>query len=310
MKNKYPIYVLSKNRWDNCKTVEVLERIGADYHIVIEEGQIEKYAEYHDRSKFVILDKQYQVDYDPCDDLGFSKSKGSGPARNFAWDHSIKTYGAKRHWILDDNIYDFLRLNRNKKVAVRTLSYFRAMEEFTDRYTNVALSGPNYNSFAKAMDKLPPVVFNTKIYSFILINNDIPFRWRARYNEDVDLSLRVLKGGWCTAQFNAFLADKATTLRVKGGNTEELYDGGKAKLEKSQMIANLHPDVAEVVWKFNRWHHHVDYRPFRKNYLKRVDNIEYNSDPEYGMKLIEIDKSVIGKRTIDDHWTEKDILNG
>lgn len=135
-----------------------------------------------------------------------------------------------------------------------------------------------------------------------MINNEIPFRWRARYNEDVDLSLRVLKGGWCTAQFNAFLVDKATTLRVKGGNTEELYEGGAAKLEKSEMIARLHPDVAKVSWKFNRWHHHVDYRGFRKNYLQKVENVEYPKDPEFGMKLVDIGVENVGRRTIDDYW--------
>ena len=40
---------------------------------------------------------------------------------------------------------------------------------------------------------------------------------------------------------------------------------------KSQMIADLHPDVAKVVWRFNRWHHHVNYRQFKENALKIVD---------------------------------------
>ena len=33
----------------------------------------------------------------------------------------------------------------------------------------------------------------------------------------------VLKDGWCTVLFICFLADKATTMTMKGGNTEELY---------------------------------------------------------------------------------------
>ena len=52
---------------------------------------------------------------------------------------------------------------------------------------------------------LPPFKANTRIYSCILIDNALPFRWRGRYNEDTDLSLRVLKAGLCTIQFNAFL---------------------------------------------------------------------------------------------------------
>lgn len=32
-----------------------------------------------------------------------------------------------------------------------------------------------------------------RAFPCILIQNDIPFRWRGRYNEDTDLSLRALK---------------------------------------------------------------------------------------------------------------------
>lgn len=305
MKNKYPVYIVSKNRWDKCKTADVFERIGVDYRIVVEHDQVDRYAEYYDRSRILILDPKYLADYDTFDDLGDTKSKGPGAARNFVWDHSISE-GHQRHWVFDDNIYDVHRLNRNTKVACRTLSWFRAMEDFTDRYENVAISGPNYSKFAKATDPVPPVIFNTRIYSCLLIRNDIPYRWRGRYNEDTDLSLRAMKDGWCTIQFNAFLADKGTTQRIDGGNTQEFY-AEEGTLPKSQMLKDMHPDVTEVTWKFNRWHHHVDYKPFKRNYLKKKPNVSHNQDPEYGMKLIEIDKSVIGRRTIDDYWSEKDI---
>jgi hypothetical protein len=36
------------------------------------------------------------------------------------------------------------------------------------------------------------------------------------------------------------------------------------------MLADLHPDVAKVVFKFNRWHHHVDYSKFKNNRLKKI----------------------------------------
>jgi len=49
----------------------------------------------------------------------------------------------------------------------------------------------------------------------------------------------------------------------------------------------MHPDVSELVWKFGRWHHHVDYKPFKKNKLIRRDDIAIPSEPnEYGMRLI------------------------
>jgi hypothetical protein len=107
----------------------------------------------------------------------------------------------------------------------------------------------------------------------LLINNSLPHRWRGRYNEDTDLSLRVLKDGWCTVQFNAFLGDKVATMTMKGGNTDTIYNTGDNRLEFAKSLQEQHPDVVKVTWKFERWHHQVDYRPFKKNRLIFKENI-------------------------------------
>lgn len=276
MNPDYPIYIISKGRWKNPLTVKSLERMKVPYHIVIEPQEYDNYASVVDPNKIYVL---------PFSNLG----QGSIPARNWVWDHSV-SIGAKRHWILDDNIEAFNRLNRNIKPVVLTGSIFKAAEDFTDRYKNVALSGFNYYSFCKSTDPVPPFYLNTRVYSCILIKNDLPYKWRGRYNEDTDLSLRVLKDGWCTILFNAFLAGKVTTMRMKGGNTDELYaNDGRKKM--AEALAELHPDVATVVWKFNRWHHKVDYKPFKKNKLIKSQNILIKNDiNNYGMKLVEIKK--------------------
>ena len=72
---------------------------------------------------------------------------------------------------------------------------------------------------------------------------------------------------------------------MKGGNTKEFYSG-EGTLPKSQMLADLHPDVAEVVWKFNRWHHKVNYRPFKGNKLILKDDAEYTGINNYGLELL------------------------
>jgi hypothetical protein len=218
--------------------------------------------------------------------LGESKSRGPGPARNFAWDHSI-SLGAERHWVMDDNIASFQRLNRNLMVRVATSTIFRCAEDFVDRYKNIYISGFNYDFFVQSKELHPPFIRNTRIYSCLLIQNDIPYRWRGRYNEDTDLSLCVLKDGHCTVQFNAFIQEKAQTQTLKGGNTEEFYSK-EGTLPKSQMIADLHPDCAKVVWRFNRWHHHVDYRRFKKNqFIKKEGVVIQQGVNNYGMKLID-----------------------
>lgn len=288
MNPEYPVYIVSKDRWLNGLTYKALEKMKVPYQIVIEKDQYKEYASVIDKNKILVLPQNYIDEYDVFwqDD---DPRVGPGAARNFCWDHAIET-GKKRHWVMDDNLDAFHRLNKNIKAEVESGTIFKVMEDFVDRYENVYVAGPNYYSFVKSTDSIKrPFVLNTRIYSCLLIQNDIPYRWRGRYNEDTDLCLRILKDGHCTIQFNAFLQGKVTTQRMRGGNSSEFYDEEGTK-RKSQMLADMHPDVAKVVWKFNRWHHHVDYRPFKKNNLIKKSNLLISKGVNnYGMKLI-IDK--------------------
>lgn len=284
---RYPVYIVSKSRAKNGLTWKALDKMGVPYKVIVEAEQLEDYAAEIGRDNLLVLPKRYLLSYDTCDSLGATKSRGPGAARNFALDHS-KRLGYKRHWVLDDNLDDFHRLHRNVKAPVRTGATFAACEDFVDRYDNIPIAGMNYYSFCKSTDAVPPLVFNTRIYSCLLIDNHAGYRWRGRYNEDTDICLRVLKDGLCTVQFNAFLCGKVTTQRMRGGNSAEFYDkeGTKAK---SQMLEDLHPDVSRVVWKFNRWHHHVDYSPYRFNCpipAKGVDLSELPEVDNYGMEFV------------------------
>ena len=148
------------------------------------------------------------------------------------------------------------------------------------------MSGLQYRFFIAPNQKYPAFVKNTRIYSCNLIKNSGVHRWRGRYNEDTDLSLRILKDGDCTIQFNHFLQGKCANQTVKGGNTEEFYhvqatdneefqESGynpEGTIKKSQMLVDMHPDVCRIVWRFGRWHHFCDYGPFKKNELKFMKN--------------------------------------
>ena len=144
----------------------------------------------------------------------------------------------------------------------------------------------NYYNFCKNTDRVPPYYLNTRIYSCILIQNNLCHKWRGKYNEDTDLSLRVLKDGNCTILFNAFLCGKVTTMRMTGGNTGEVYEDTDNRREFAESLQKQHPDVATVSWKFGRWHHHVNYKPFKKNRLLTVGKPIKNKINNYGMKLI------------------------
>lgn len=271
MNPEYPVYVISKGRWDTRLTSKALERIAVPYHIVIEPQEYDRYAAVIAPKKILML---------PFSNLG----QGSIPARNWVWEHALVA-GVKRHWILDDNIRGFYRLNRNLKIPVASGTIFKAAEDFVERYENVAIAGFNYVMFAPRKERIPPFIPNTRIYSCILLRNDIPYRWRGRYNEDTDLSLRVLKDGWCTILFNAFLAEKMPTMTMRGGNTEELYQGD-GRLKMAQSLQTQHPDVTRIRWKWGRWQHQVDYRPFARNRLVRRKSVVVPKGiNNYGMEL-------------------------
>lgn len=273
MKPRYPVYIPSKGRWERTLTATRLSEMGVPFHIVVEPDEAERYRLALPGASVLVL---------PFGNLG----QGSIPARNWIWDHALSG-GHARHWIIDDNIVRFYRLNLNRRIPVSGGAIFRAAEDFTDRYENVAFSG--FNNLAFAPDRepdIPPFVLNTRIYSMTLVNNAIPYRWRGKWNEDTDICLRALKDGWVTVQFNAFLGDKATTMTMAGGNTDTVYAGGDHRRAFAESLKEQHPDCVEVVWKFGRWHHQVDYSPFKRNRLRLKAGIVPTGEAnEYGMRL-------------------------
>lgn len=250
--NRYPIYIISKGRWESRLTSKALEKLGIPYHIVVEPQEFAQYAAVIDPAKILQL---------PFSNLG----QGSIPARNWVWEHACAT-GAARHWILDDNMDGFYRFNQNLKHKIVDENPFTPCEDFADRYQNIALAGLNYEFFIARRAKYPPFYLNTRVYSCILIRNDLSHRWRGRYNEDTDLSIRVLKDGWCTVLLNAYLCKKMPTMTMNGGNTDELYrnDG---RLQMAESLREQHPELVKITLKWGRPQHHVNYDVFKRNKL-------------------------------------------
>lgn len=266
---KYPVYVISKGRWESLLTVRALDRMGVPHTLVVEPKEFRMYEAAAKSYKFCTLHKAEEN----FSELGC----GSIPVRNYVWELALKASGKDgRHWLMDDNIPTFNRTHENLAARVETGAIFRAVEVFTDRYENVALAGLQNSQFVISKWVWPALVVNTRVYSCTLIKNALDLRmdaytadsvrvpactdphWRGRYNEDTDLCIRALKKGWCTILFNTFNADKVGTMTMKGGNTDELYAGdGRKKMAES--LAKQHPDVARVGKRWNRAQHIVNY---------------------------------------------------
>jgi hypothetical protein len=275
MNPRYPVYIPTKGRWDRPLTIKALRAVGVPFRAVVEPQEYFRYLPVVGAKDLLVLPH---------------RDRGLVVTRNWIWDHALAS-GTPRFWTIDDNVKAFYRWNENLKVPVSDGTIFAAAEDFVDRYVNVPIAGFNYFMFVKRKARDAPFRLNTRVYSNMLIKTDSadprgkPYRNEGFYNDDTDLCLRVLKDGSCTVLFNAFLVEKSVTMTVKGGMTPYYQSDGRWKM--AEELRRKHPDVTKVIWKWGRWQHHVDYRPFRKNKLiRRPGLVVPAAVNNYGMRLV------------------------
>jgi hypothetical protein len=172
--NKYPLYIPTKGRFDTRKTVRALLDMGAIFRVVIEPHEVELYERILAKDQILVLPYSKPNDFAQVVNT-----------RNWIKAHSIDE-GHLRHWQLDDNIKAFYRMNNNRRHKVMSPVIFKCVEDFADRYTNVAMAGMNYMNYA-IPDGRPPYFLNSRVYSMSLVNNELPYEWRGIFNEDTDI---------------------------------------------------------------------------------------------------------------------------
>ena len=295
VKPQFPVYIISKGRFNNCLTAKMFSNDGVDFKLVVEPQEASEYSKRFGEERILIL---------PFSNLGL----GGMPARNWVWEHS-KSLGYKRHWIFDDNIMWLARRYRNMKIRCNANPALKVVEDFTERYTNIAISGFNYEMFLPSTDNRKPFALNCHVYSSLLILNDLPYRWRLKYNEDTDLCLQVLTNNWCTVLFNAFMIKKMATMTMKGGNTDMLYKGdGRLKMARS--LEAMWPGIVETKWRFGRPQHVIknSWKDFKTPLIRRTDIDWENIQPnEYGMNLVKTKGEIRSEKLNDlyDHYQSK-----
>lgn len=266
---KYPIYIVSKGRHENPLTALSLLKEQIPFKIAVEPQEFDAYKNKLGVKHVLKL---------PFSNLGL----GSYPARNYCWEDSIRS-GHKKHFLFDDNIYGFCRLNNGLRKKTDALTSIVTLQELTDRYSNIAISGFNYRYFVTSQTN-KPFFINTHVYSGMLIKNTIPYRWRLKYNEDVDLCLQALHDGWCTLLLNAFLINKvSTSAKMKGGNQDELYKNNDPSLKslKANSLKLIWPQYVKTCFRFGRPHHQVSWNKYFKHPLKKIVSLN-NDNPFSG----------------------------
>ena len=271
--NRYPIYIPSRGRYQKSRalTVQFLMKDKVPFRVVVEEDEYEQYVRIVGKKRVLVLP---------------FRNKGLYKARCWIMEHSISE-GHERHWQLDDNILRVLRKLKERCINCASGVAFRVVEDFTDRYENIAISGLNYEMFVTdATNK--PFVKNAHVYSCTLVNNKIPHRWRLMYNDDTDFCLQVLSDGWCTILVNAFMVKKVRTMLIRGGNTDDLYQGD-GRLNMARSLERVWPYVVSVARRFGRPQHVV--RNAWKNFdtplkLKPGIDLSKMKTNDYGMQLV------------------------
>lgn len=260
--NKYPIFVISKGRYNvelNKKliyqaplTIKYLEKCNIDYKIIVEKQEYQEYCKSINKENIIILPDEYM-----------NKNQGSIPVRNFVHHYNLKN---KNHayWILDDNIRNYIYNDNDERFKITDGLAFRLNENILDNHQNLYLTGHQYKMFIMPKQSITPIISNhTRVYSSILIKTDIPVInenndiWRGKYNEDTDLSLRILKLGLPTLITNNIVADKEKT-GGKGGNELIYKEDNNASGElKSKSLLEHHSDVVDIVKRYGRTHHKI-----------------------------------------------------
>jgi hypothetical protein len=256
---RYPIFVPSKGRSHACQTAKFLLADSVPFRLVVEPSEEHDYRQAFPSAELLVT---------PHDDMRLLG------VRNWIRQRSIDE-GHDRHWQLDDNIRRMKRQTQGKRLSCNARIAISAVEQFTDRYTNIGVSGMDYSMFAK--DAMRPFRLNVHVYSCTLVNNRMPYTWRLVYNDDTDLCLQVLSGGMCTVQFQAFVVEKMQTMTVSGGNTDDLYRGD-GRLTMSRTLERQWPGIVTTTRKFGRAQHSVKgaWRGFDTPLVRR-DDIDWNA---------------------------------
>lgn len=251
-KHDYPVYIISKGRYKITLTADIFEKAGIDYLIAVEPQEYDLYVKKLGEKRVLKL---------PFKNLGL----GSYPARNYCWEHA-KSKGHKYHWLFDDNIQYFSKwIDGKRKKWPNILSALIYVEQNAKK-TNIDISGFEEPNFVVKPPK-KPFKQNCHVYSAMLIKNNLPYRWRLKYNEDIDLCLQVLHNKGKTSSCIYYMADKVSTAnKMKGGNQTELYKGNdpKKNLLKAKMLQVVWPQYVKVVIRFKRHHHLINWKIFQK----------------------------------------------
>lgn len=224
---QHPIYIPSRGRADVATTPRLLSDHGLPFTLMVEPQDADSYLEHFGPDRVVAMGEDNQ---------------GIAYVRNACIRHAQES-GHTYHWQVDDNIRSFgLRIN-NKNKASDPAEAFWLIEQVVSRYSNIGGAGMKHQAFAFAESM--PVSLNRQVYTSMLLRTDTGFWFRDGMIEDTDFNLQMLFDGWVTLLFNRVIMNKATTMTMKGGNTEISYSGS-GRIDRAEGLRDQWPGIFKL----------------------------------------------------------------
>tara|TARA_R110000744_G_scaffold107013_8_gene203448 strand:- start:569 stop:1315 length:747 start_codon:yes stop_codon:yes gene_type:complete len=223
----YNIYIPSKGRADICTTPALFD----DCILVVEPQDAKSYQELH--ANVIVMEEN---------DMGIAY------ARNWIKQYSI-AQNEDYHWQIDDNIKSFKWRETDKNLPVPAINNLKQVETYVDQYDNIGAAGLKHALFA--WTEKNEIDYNKQVYTCVLFNNNTNIWWKDGLIEDTDYSLQLLDAGYCTVIFNRLVMDKATTMSMKGGNTEISYGGDNRRI-RAEGLQKAWPGVFKLSEQYGR----------------------------------------------------------
>lgn len=217
---QYPVYIPSRGRAHYNLVTDLFDQDSIDYKIVVEPQDQEAYTAKYGADRVLVMDKNNQ---------------GIAYVRNYMKQHATES-GYDFHWQFDDDIRGFAVRRNGKSVRTNPRPLLAIVENSVNRFNNIGGAVIASMVYAWGYDKKPPVIYNSTVYTAMLLNNHTRATFEPGIVEDTDYTLQLLAAGWVTLVFKRFGVETPVTETMTGGNTDiehtRRYERNQALVEK------------------------------------------------------------------------------
>ena len=205
---------------------------------------------------------------------------GPGPARNALIDFA-RERGESHCWMMDDDIQGFginafhiqKAVHARGEERLNIVEIFELYERLLDKYENLGAAEMDKQGINMNHTKNFHFAVGTKTYTCIRINTALDVPWRGRWNDDVIYSLDYLWRGYVNLSSKIISYLTPNTATQAGGMTEAFKKVGT--IDKAGLPKKLFPAVSDVVFKYSREHHQIEYGKIEKELiLKDGSNLD------------------------------------